>query len=147
MARLSAEQNTLPTHPQNLLTRIRNLITSSPQLVLESLRLLLPTAIFFVKFLEWWYSPGSPARSFSASPKGLAIPPPRMLLPHPRGIAFDKSAYGICPICKKSIVNASVLPSGYVFCYRCAYEHVERHKGCPITLLPAKTWQLRKILV
>ncbi|KAF9263665.1 hypothetical protein L218DRAFT_327709 [Marasmius fiardii PR-910] len=113
----------------------------------DSLRLLLPTAIFFIKFLEWWYSPNSPARSLSASPRGPAVPPPSMLPPHPRGIPFDKQAYGKCPICKDTINNATALPSGYVFCYRCAYDHVEKQGNCPVTLIPARVWQLRKVLI
>ncbi|KAJ7667694.1 cyclin-dependent protein kinase inhibitor [Mycena polygramma] len=108
--------------PNNLLAWIRRLIFMSPQALFESLRLLLPTAIFFVKFLEWWYSPGSPARSFSTSPLGPAVPPPRMLPPHPQGIQFHSQNYGKCPICLDNIKNATALPSGYVFCYRCAYD-------------------------
>ncbi|KAJ7067971.1 Pex12 amino terminal region-domain-containing protein [Mycena amicta] len=133
--------------PQTLLAWIRRLIFLSPRVLLDSLRLLLPTAIFFVKFLEWWYSPNSPARSFSASPLGPAVPPPRMLPPHPQGIPFDPQSYGKCPLCRDVFKNATALPSGYVFCYRCAYEHVEKHAKCPITLLPVETWQLRKVLV
>ncbi|KAJ8086333.1 ubiquitin-protein ligase peroxin 12 [Marasmius tenuissimus] len=133
--------------PSDLLARIRRLLLKSPQLLLDSLRLLLPTAIFFVKFLEWWYSPNSPARTLSASPRGPAVPPPSMLPPHPRGIPFDRQAYGKCPICGESISNATALPSGYVFCYRCAYDHVEKHGNCPVTLIPARVWQLRKVLV
>ncbi|KAF7353059.1 Ankyrin repeat protein nuc-2 [Mycena venus] len=91
---------------------IRRLLFASPQALFESLRLLLPTAIFFVKFLEWWYSPGSPARSFSTSPLGPAVPPPRMLPPHPQGIPFHPQSYGKCPICLDSIKNATALPSG-----------------------------------
>ncbi|KAJ7499234.1 cyclin-dependent protein kinase inhibitor [Mycena latifolia] len=133
--------------PRNTLAWIRRLFLTCPQVLLDSLRLLLPTAIFFVKFLEWWYSPGSPARSFSASPLGPAVPPPRMLAPHPQGIPFDPQSYGKCPICLDGVKNATALPSGYVFCYRCAYDHVEEHGKCPITLLPARVWQLRKVMV
>jgi hypothetical protein len=129
------------------LTLARRLLSKSPHLLLDSLRLLLPTAIFFIKFLEWWYSPGSPARSLSTSPQGPAVPPPRMLPPHPEGTPFDGTKYGQCPICRKSIDNATALPSGYVFCYRCAYDQVEKYGKCPITLLPARVWQLRKVLV
>ena len=143
-----AVQKTIPpdTH-QSLFARLRRLILTSPRLLIDSLRFLLPTAIFFVKFLEWWYSPGSPARSLSSYPHGLVIPPPNILPPHPEGIYFDKRAYGICPICRKTIVNATALPSGYLFCYRCAYDQVEKHGKCPVTLLPARVWQLRKVLV
>jgi hypothetical protein len=136
-----------PDRQRSIAQRLRALLISSPQLILDSLRLLLPTAIFFVKFLEWWYSPGSPARSLSTSPLGPAVPAPVMIRPHPQGIPFDPKAYGQCPICHNSINNATALPSGYVFCYRCAYEQVEKHGKCPVTLLPAKVWQLRKVMV
>jgi len=137
----------IPSRKSGFLAVVRALLLRSPQLLLDSLRLLLPTAIFFIKFLEWWYSPGSPARSLSISPLGPAIPPPQMLPPHPAGITIDRMAYGHCPLCKGPIHNATALPSGYVFCYRCAHDHVEQHSNCPITLLPAKAWQLRKVLV
>jgi hypothetical protein len=91
---------------KGLLAQIRRLILSSPQLLFDSLRLLLPTAVFFIKFLEWWYSPGSPARSLMKSPLGPAVPPPRMLLPHPKGIPIDSAKYGQCPLCHGPINNA-----------------------------------------
>jgi hypothetical protein len=130
------------------LTRVlRRLLLTSPRLVLDSLKFLLPTAIFFIRFLEWWYSPSSPARVLSKSPLGPAIPPPRLLQPHPKGIKIDRTRYGCCPLCGSTIANATALPSGYVFCYRCAFSHVEKHGTCPITLVPAHTWDLRKVLV
>lgn len=144
---MAVQETTGPEIRRSLLARLRRLVLTSPRLLLDSLRLLLPTAIFFIKFLEWWYSPGSPARSLSSYPQGPAIPPPSILPPHPQGIYFDKRAYGVCPICRKSIVNATALPSGYLFCYRCAYDQVEMHGKCPVTLLPARVWQLRKVLV
>ncbi|GLB33491.1 putative PEX12 protein [Lyophyllum shimeji] len=146
-AALAAQNKLSPDRQLGVLAWIRRTVVASPNLLLDSLRLLLPTAIFFVKFLEWWYSPGSPARSLSTSPLGPAVPPPQMLLPHPQGIPFDKESYGTCPICHKSISNATALPSGYVFCYRCAFDEVEKHGRCPVTLLPARVWQLRKVLV
>ncbi|KAF8342036.1 Pex12 amino terminal region-domain-containing protein [Cantharellus anzutake] len=132
---------------RGLLAFIGRLLISSPQLLLDSLKVLLPMSIFFVKFLEWWYSPSSPARSLAAAPTGPPIPPPRMLPPHPRGIPIDGTKYGECPLCRKMLENATALPSGYVFCYKCAHEHVETHGRCPVTLLPARIWQLRKVLI
>ncbi|KAF8640081.1 hypothetical protein AX17_001321 [Amanita inopinata Kibby_2008] len=140
-------RKSIPPTKRGLFEQLRYLVSLSPRFLLDSLRLLLPTAIFFVKFLEWWYLPNSPARSLVASPLGPAVPPPHMLPPHPKGIQFDGQAYGKCPICHKNTTNATALPSGYVFCYRCAYEAVEQHGRCPITLLPAKVWQLRKVMV
>ncbi|KAL4082008.1 hypothetical protein V8B97DRAFT_1863407 [Scleroderma yunnanense] len=121
-----------------IIKRFHELLTHSPRMMLDSLRFLLPTAIFFVKFLEWWYSPGSPARSLSSSPLGPSVPPPRILPPHPDGLPVDNTMFGHCPLCKNPINNATALPSGYVFCYRCAFDHVEHHGNCPVTLLPTK---------
>ncbi|CAL1701371.1 unnamed protein product [Somion occarium] len=132
---------------RGILATLRHLLLSSPRLLLDSLKVLLPTAIFFVKFLEWWYSPSSPARALSTSPLGPAIPPPRLLPPHPQGIRIQELKYGECGLCNNAISNATALPSGYVFCYRCAHEYVEKNGKCPVTFLPARIWQLRKILV
>jgi peroxin-12 len=132
---------------KGVLALIRRAVLSSPQFLFDSLRLLLPTTIFFIKFLEWWYSPNSPARSLTTSPLGPAVPPPRMLPPHPKGVLINRTQYGQCPLCHGSTNNATALPSGYVFCYRCAYDHVETHGRCPVTLLPTKVWQLRKVMI
>ncbi|KAG5716083.1 Ankyrin repeat protein nuc-2 [Termitomyces sp. T112] len=94
VAASAAQKKLSPNQRRGILAWIRHALISSPQTLLDSLRLLLPTAIFFIKFLEWWYSPGSPARSLSTSPLGPAIPPPQMLLPHPQGITFNKDSYG-----------------------------------------------------
>src|SRR5258708_25917272 len=132
---------------KNVLALIRRLLLGSPQLLLDSLKILLPMSIFFVKFLEWWYSPSSPARFLAAAPTGPPIPPPRMLSPHPHGIAIDGTKYGQCPLCGKMLENATALPSGYVFCYKCAHEHVQEYGRCPVTLLRARIWQLRRVLI
>jgi peroxin-12 len=134
-------------HQKGVLDLIRRTVLSFPQFLFDSLQLLLPTTIFFLKFLEWWYSPSSPARSLTTSQLGSAVPPPKMLSPHPKGIPVDRTQYGQCPLCHGSINNATALPSGYVFCYRCAYNHVEAYGKCPVTLLPAKVWQLRKVMM
>ncbi|KIM67789.1 hypothetical protein SCLCIDRAFT_1070521 [Scleroderma citrinum Foug A] len=143
----SAKQEGRPSGKRDTMKRLYTLLTRSPRMILDSLRFLLPTSIFFIKFLEWWYSPGSPARALSSSPLGPAVPPPRVLPPHPDGLPVDNMTFGHCPLCKNSINNATALPSGYVFCYRCAFDHVEHHGNCPVTLLPTKVWQLRKVLV
>ncbi|KAH9899788.1 cyclin-dependent protein kinase inhibitor [Cubamyces lactineus] len=133
--------------PKGFLALFKYILRRSPRLLLDSLKVLLPTAIFFIKFLEWWYSPSSPARSLSMSPLGPAVPPPRLLAPHPQGIRVDDVEYGVCALCRETLSNATAMPSGYVFCYRCAHDYVEKHGRCPVTLVPARMWQLRKILV
>lgn len=54
-----------------------------------------------------------------------------------------------CPLCgAMPINNPAVLPSGYVFCYTCAFEYVEKHAKCPVTSLdvPERKDALRKVL-
>ena len=126
---------------------LKRLLWKSPRLLLDSLKVLLPTAIFFIKFLEWWYSPSSPARALSSSPLGPAVPPPSLQRPHPQGVRVDDVGYGECALCRGALANATAFPSGYVFCYRCAHDWVEKHSRCPVTLMPTRMWQLRKILV
>ncbi|RPD67076.1 hypothetical protein L227DRAFT_582465 [Lentinus tigrinus ALCF2SS1-6] len=145
-AQLSARRPPPTQKPRGLLEVLKRILWKSPRLFLDSLKVLLPTAIFFIKFLEWWYSPSSPARSLSTSPVGPIVPPPRLHPPHPQGVRVDDVEYGTCPLCRDTISNATAFPSGYVFCYRCAHDWVEKDGRCPVTLMPARMWQLRKIL-
>ncbi|KAG8847049.1 ubiquitin-protein ligase peroxin 12 [Tulasnella sp. 330] len=145
---------------QSIIRTIRRLILRGPSLLLDSLKVLLPTAIFFIKFLQWWYSPSSPARALTLSPAGPPIPPPKMMPPHPLGILgknhqegedqkkmSDGGGFGICPLCKNALVNATALPTGWMFCYKCIYKELEEKGKCPVTLLPLGTWTLRKVLL
>ncbi|CCM04807.1 uncharacterized protein FIBRA_07000 [Fibroporia radiculosa] len=130
-----AQQATRPAldkpHARGLLATMRRLLFASPRLLLDSFNVILPMAIFFVKFLEWWYSPSSPARALSTSPLGPAVPPPKLAAPHPQGIQVDRTAFGECPLCRESFANATALPSGYVFCYRSAIMKVPRPSVLP----------------
>lgn len=130
-----------------LLHLLHTRITSVPSHLLNSLKVLLPTAIFLVKFLEWWYSPTSPARLLARPKTGPAVPQPEMLQPHPQGLSMENIQYGQCAICRGYITNATALPSGYVFCYRCVHAYVEKNNTCPVTLIPVQLWELRKILI
>lgn len=138
----------MPPTNRSWIATLRRLIRRSPSLVLESLKILLPLSLFFVKFLEWWYSPTSPARALGQAQAGPTIPPPKMIRPHPNGVLGGKTVqFGVCPLCEKPIANATALPSGYTFCYTCIFAEVEKNNKCPVTLLPMRTWMLRKVLV
>ncbi|KDN50009.1 hypothetical protein RSAG8_01345, partial [Rhizoctonia solani AG-8 WAC10335] len=139
MPQKSADKDMRPT---GVLPLIRYYLFHSRQQLLDSLKLLLPISLFFLKFLEWWYSPSSPARALSAPHSGPAIPPPAKLSPHPRGLSIDLP-YGSCPLCHEQLQNATALPTGYAFCYRCIHNYVEEHGRCPVTLLPARIWRFR----
>lgn len=147
VAQIAVRRPSSDPKPRGMLEVLTRLLRKSPRMFLDSLKVLLPTAIFFIKFLEWWYSPSSPARSLSTSPLGPVVPPPRLHPPHPQGIQVDDVEYGMCALCRKPIANATAFPSGYVFCYRCAHDWVEKDGRCPVTLVRTRMWQLRKIIV
>ena len=50
-----------------------------------------------------------------------------------------------CALCRRARVNPAALPSGFVFCYPCAYRFVEAHGRCPVTRLPCGTTSLRRV--
>ncbi|KAG2217287.1 hypothetical protein INT45_005389 [Circinella minor] len=105
--------------------------------VIEFLKVLLPMSIFFYKFLEWWYSSefarGGNAGALGDGEAENTIPPPEKLKADPRGTPVPNTR-NTCPLCLTSpINNPTALPSGYVFCYTCAYHYVEEHNRCPVT--------------
>ncbi|KAI8385038.1 Pex12 amino terminal region-domain-containing protein [Radiomyces spectabilis] len=105
--------------------------------VIEFLKVLLPMSIFFFKFLEWWYSSefarGGNTGSLGDEESANVIPPPEKIKPDPRGTKLPTTP-NTCPICLSSpINNPTALPSGYVFCYTCAFRYVEDHGRCPVT--------------
>ena len=126
----------------------------SPRYVLEALKVVLPTSIFFFKFLEWWYSSSyarsrlSSAKSDSAQPAIRA--PSAQPQPHPDGVlgaaGLSGLAKGACPICKQAVTNPTALPTGWIGDYRCLYAYVEEHGRCPVTQLPVAAGDLRKIM-
>ncbi|KAF1810367.1 hypothetical protein P152DRAFT_420899 [Eremomyces bilateralis CBS 781.70] len=135
--------------------------------ILSSLRILLPTSIFALKFLEWWHASDFARQLTRKASEGLELPPPVVAsLPSPPKVTLsptdpshpepEKSLPGStetesrsppistttllpiltvpaptketnsdCPICGNAIVNPTVSPSGYVFCYVCVHKWVE----------------------
>ena len=128
------------------------LLLLGPQLALEALKYVLPTSIFFFKFLEWWYS-SSYARSRLSAKSESKIPalrpPPRSLLPHPEGVLGSEGQkvlpLGTCPICRKQTTNPTALPTGWVGDYRCLYDYVAKEGLCPVTRMKVTVGDLRKI--
>ncbi|KAJ3170214.1 ubiquitin-protein ligase peroxin 12 [Geranomyces variabilis] len=100
----------------------------------------LPMAVFFFKFLEWWYS-----SDYSSQGSTKPIPPPPDLIPpNPAGLAVPADPT-ICPICTSPRTNPTMIPSGYVFCYPCIFKYVDEAGKCPITWVNTRTDELRKI--
>ncbi|EJT97716.1 hypothetical protein DACRYDRAFT_119374 [Dacryopinax primogenitus] len=143
--RMSGVVPSAATQSQPLVQRLLALFR--PSTILSSLKQLLPLSLLTLKFLEWWYSPASPARFIERTTQGPPIPPPAPLSPHPKGVGVDPEKYGQCPVCKQEIVNATALPTGWICCYVCAYQWVKEKGTCPVTKLEVRVDELRKILV
>ncbi|NXB70909.1 PEX12 protein, partial [Donacobius atricapilla] len=92
----------------------------------------LSVSVFFLQFLDWWYS--SENQETIKSLTALPTPPPPVHLEQEPSSALLPSLKSVCPLCRKVRVNATALAtSGFVFCYRCAYGYVKAHQRCPLT--------------
>ncbi|XP_027034410.1 peroxisome assembly protein 12 isoform X1 [Tachysurus fulvidraco] len=109
--------------------------------VAVSLSTSLSMGVFFLQFLDWWYS--SENQTTMKSLTSLPTPPPPLHLEdQDAALAFDK----VCPLCRKVRSNDTALAtSGYVFCYRCIYTYVRTNHKCPLTGYPSELQHLIKI--
>ncbi|KAM9118042.1 peroxisome assembly protein 12 [Pangshura tecta] len=97
-----------------------------------SLSTSLSVGVFFLQFLDWWYS--SENQETIKSLTALPTPPPPVHLDHSTGSPLLPKLKTVCPLCRKIRANDTVLStSGFVFCYRCVYTYVKSHQRCPIT--------------
>ncbi|TGZ84829.1 hypothetical protein EX30DRAFT_325649 [Ascodesmis nigricans] len=140
--------------------------------LLDSLKLLLPTSIFFLKFLEWWHASDFARQLATKTAASIELPPPKDIKPPKPEIAKEEGLELVsmpedsseCPICEKEIVNATATQTGHVFCYPCVFRWVqdglgktteedgreEDRKGrCPITgvRLLGGTEGLRRLMI
>lgn len=109
--------------------------------VAMSLSTSLSMGVFFLQFLEWWYS--SENQSTMKTLTSLPTPPPPVhLQDHTSPAKHSK----MCPLCRKFRTNDTVLStSGFVFCYRCIYVYVKANMRCPMTGYPTELQHLIKI--
>lgn len=113
------------------------LMSQAARGVAVSLSTSLSLGVFFLQFLEWWYS--SDNQSSVKSLTSLPAPPPPLHLQ-------QEADSGNCPLCRKPRTNATVLStSGFVFCYRCVYTYVKSNRRCPVTGYPSELQHLIKI--
>jgi len=96
------------------------------------------------KLVEWWY--GSAEEKVAGSLALPVPPPPPVPPPHPDGAA-PRLEGGACPLCGASPAAAPAAPacSGYVCCHACLTAHIREHGACPVTLLPARLDDIRKL--
>ncbi|XP_029945546.1 peroxisome assembly protein 12 [Salarias fasciatus] len=102
-----------------------------------SLSTSLSLGVFFLQFLDWWYS--SDNQSAVKSLTSMPAPPPPLHLQQ----SADRRS---CPLCLHLRSNATALStSGFVFCYRCIYNYVKANRRCPLTGFPSELQHLVKI--
>jgi len=97
-------------------------------------------AVFAFKFLEWWH------RTEASLPsRRRAVPPaPPLAVPHAQGVALPPDTRD-CPLCRRPRVNEAALPSGYMFCYACAFNFVTAQRRCPVTRQPCQPHSVRRV--
>uniref|UniRef100_A0A673AF18 Peroxisome assembly protein 12 n=1 Tax=Sphaeramia orbicularis TaxID=375764 RepID=A0A673AF18_9TELE len=151
----------------SLVQRAWYLMSQAARGVAVSLSASLSLGVFFLQFLEWWYS--SDNQSTVKTLTSLPIPPPPLhlqpdhiqpssastsanqnaeALPSTDGPASEHASSYVrtCPLCRRPRSNSTVLStSGLVFCYRCVYLYVKAKRRCPVTGYPTELQHLIKI--
>lgn len=102
---------------------------------LQGFNYALPSALFILKFLEWWNS-SEFAKKLTKT--ATMLPPPAKL-----------PTMGLtgCPICNQTPTNPTVLETGVVYCYKCIFNRIQNtpeneKPTCPVThkRLLLSTW-------
>ncbi|XP_062845002.1 peroxisome assembly protein 12 [Trichomycterus rosablanca] len=126
---------------QSLGERVQSLLSAVIGGMAVSLSTSLSLGVFFLQFLEWWYS--SENQSTIKSLTSLPTPPPPLHLEDQEAASTHGS---VCPLCRKVRTNDTALAtSGFVFCYRCIYTYVKANHRCPRTGYPSELQHLIKI--
>lgn len=141
----------------SLVQRAWWLVSQTARGVAVSLSTSLSLGVFFLQFLEWWYS--SENQNTVKTLTSLPAPPPPLHLQeehssresasvsanHSKKVQLGPDSRN-CPLCRRPRANATVLStSGYVFCYRCIYVYVKANRRCPVTGYPTELQHLIKI--
>lgn len=125
---------------QSIAEKCQRLISTAVGGVAVSLSTSLSIGVFFLQFLEWWYSSENQSTKSLTS---LPTPPPPL---HLHSEETSQTHNKICPLCRKVRTNDTALAtSGYVFCYKCIYIYVKANHRCPLTGYPSELQHLIKI--
>ena len=130
--------------PNSIGEKIKSALKKAVGGVALSLSTGLSVGVFFLQFLEWWYS--SENQETVKTLTALPTPPPPVHLDYNSDSPLLPKMKTVCPLCRKNRVNDTVLAtSGYVFCYRCVFNYVRSHQACPITGYPTEVQHLIKL--
>ncbi|XP_005992312.1 peroxisome assembly protein 12 [Latimeria chalumnae] len=134
---------TSPKQQQSIPEKLKAFFSKAAGGIAVSLSTSLSVGVFFLQFLEWWYS--SENQDTVKSLTSLPTPPPPVHLDRQTDSDLPKSKTA-CPLCRELRVNDTALAtSGYVFCYRCIYNYVKSHQKCPVTGYPTELQHLVKL--
>ena len=133
----------------------RNLAHTIQPRLLSSLKILLPTSIFALKFLEWWHATDFASQLSRKAAENIELPPPVLSSLPPSAKKQSPSnekpsttparidppissstllpiltvpapaSSANCPICTTPITNPTASPTGFVYCYICIHRWVE----------------------
>ncbi|KAL4226144.1 ubiquitin-protein ligase peroxin 12 [Mactra antiquata] len=130
---------TVPLEHMSLTQKVLRIAKNALNFTAVSVSSGLSVSLFFIQFLDWWYSQDSTHTSLTSLP----VPPPPK-----RDENRETSLLNVCPICNRTRFNDTAISvSGYVFCYPCIYDYVKEYKKCPITNYPARTDHLIKLYI
>lgn len=116
------------------------------------MKILLPTSIFALKFLEWWHASDFARQLGKKASEGIELPPPVLSFSTPTTSVFTNASGApetqvnpplalpslrpiftvpatpptseTCPICEDEIRTPTVCQTGYVFCYACIHRWI-----------------------
>lgn len=102
----------------------------------QAVRLLLVAAFLAFKFTQWWRAGGSRSPADRVTPG----PPPDL----PSAAALPKD---VCPLCSRSPLErpAVLATSGVCFCFSCIRQHVEQTGSCPVSGIPSRMEDIRRL--
>jgi len=140
--RLTSNEYSGHSEPQFIPSRsIMSRLTRAVDRMIAALKISIVVGVFAFKFAEYYYLEQKKSGSQEVSPP----PPPQPMTPAQGGIKLPDSNL-VCPICLNVRSNpAACGSSGFVFCYRCIFEEVEKNGKCPVSLLPTTTADIRRL--
>lgn len=84
------------------------------------------SGLFLIQFVDWWNN----ANGTKAKNTGTTVRPPVPSAARPR----EDIARRQCPLCRNPCnVPTVVIGSGYVYCYACITDYVNKNQRCPMT--------------
>lgn len=138
-------QNVPPTLSSTLFSNISSVIQPIKKIAWSTTDTVLPVSIFLLKFMEWYNSNNNSnnnnKKNSSASDFRKPIVPTILPLAHlsdPDINELVTTNDANCRLCNNPLHNPGIIETGYVFCFKCIYEHLrdqpkETGGKCPVT--------------